>query len=363
MPWKNAARWVIGIGLGVAFTWFSARDWPVDQLFGGDLRYGEGPSGFGLAMWPADAAAPSWQLDVRYWFGYFVVLSCIHALRMGRWWPLLHRFGPVPHAVLNRIGAVSFMAVFLLPFRLGEVVRPLLFWRDAGIPAGAGVSTVAVERVLDGLVAVGILFAVLALAPQGVALPPELVAGKWGALALFGGACLVLVGMAVVPALTLRVIRTVGGRISTALTEKVVALLLTFIEGLRVLGSPVRFVHYLGMTLVYWACNGFGIWLLGQGFGVEVPLIAAYAMMCAVVVGMMIPNSPGNVGSFWYFMLLPAAVWSVDADAPHVIAWALMTWFMQMGQQTLFGLWGLWARSRATPWRPPQAVREQLGTE
>jgi hypothetical protein len=89
------------------------------------------------------------------------------------------------------------------------------------------------------------------------------------------------------------------------------------------------------------------VWLLGRGFGVQMPVICAYAMMSCVVVGMMIPNSPGNVGSFWYFMLLPASLYGVRPDAPRTVAFALAVWLLQTVQVTLFGVWGWWSDARA----------------
>jgi hypothetical protein len=49
--------------------------------------------------------------------------------------------------------------VMLLPFRLGELSRPLMLTRagEPGIGLAESVSAIAVERVVDGLVVVGML--------------------------------------------------------------------------------------------------------------------------------------------------------------------------------------------------------------
>ena len=79
--------------------------------------------------------------------------------------------------------------------------------------------------------------------------------------------------------------------------------------------------------------------MMAQAFYLPVDLIGGYAMMACVVVGMMIPNSPGNVGSFWYFLLLPLPLYDVAADNTQAIAFGLMVWWLQLVQQGTFGAW------------------------
>ena len=45
-----------------------------------------------------------------------------------------------------------FFAIFALPLRLGEMARPALTKLRQGIPVSVGFGTIAVERVVDGLV-------------------------------------------------------------------------------------------------------------------------------------------------------------------------------------------------------------------
>ena len=157
----------------------------------------------------------------------------------------------------------------------------------------------------------------------------------------------VLVATALAREWTTGVLRRLIGIISGGLADRIVGLATTFVDGLKVLRSPVALLEFLGLTMAYWALNGFGFWLMAQGFSIDAPLVGGYAMMCCVVVGMMIPNSPGNVGSFWYFMLLPTGLYGIDSGQSHVIGLALGLWFLLTIQVTAFGLWGLWMEARA----------------
>lgn len=351
-----ALRWVIGIAVGVAFTWLASSSWPMDALFAGTLSLESGSYGPTVAMRVPGGPA-TWSVSLLHVLGYCALLVVIHFWRVWRWDPLVRPFGKVPMAVLNRDGAIGFMGVFLLPLRLGEFVRPMLLTRDSNIAFGTNLSMIAVERIADGLMVTLMFFAVLVQVPatalarrSQVQLGPwqlsDVELGAWAALGVFGAAMAALAATAFAREATTRLIGATLGRLSGKLAGKILTLLTSFVDGLRVLGSPSAVLGFVSLTAAYWLTNGFGYWLLAQGFGLNLSLNGGYAMMCSVIIGMMIPNSPGNVGSFWYFLLLPASLFGIDGGAPRAIAFALALWALQLVQVVAFGLWGQWARNR-----------------
>ncbi len=339
-------KWAISLALAAFFIWLTARKWPLDKLFGGDLSLGADASER-LALLQSNGHETVWSLALASLALSLALFFCIHWLRIIRWRQFLVNLGPAPLRTVNRVGAVGFMAIFLMPFRLGEVVRPLLISRHTGIPLGAAAATIAVERVVDGLMVSLLMFLVLMGLPEGqLDRYREVVIGGYVALAVFGGASVVLIATAVARDLTVKLLRTVIGAISEAIAEKIIAIATSFVDGIRVLGSPVAAAQFIGITAVYWCVTALNMWVIGDGFGVQMPIVAAFTMMCCVVVGMMIPNTPGNVGSFWYFMLLPAGIYGIDPETPAAIGFGLGVWFLTMGNQALYGIWGLWARRR-----------------
>ncbi|HAN32309.1 MAG TPA: TIGR00374 family protein, partial [Myxococcales bacterium] len=106
-----------------------------------------------------------WRISSSALLLYSACLVLIHGLRVLRWWTLLQRFEGVSLAHINRVGAIGFMAVFMLPLRLGELARPWLLQRDSDVAFGTGLSTIAVERVIDGLMVSLLLFLVLVQMP------------------------------------------------------------------------------------------------------------------------------------------------------------------------------------------------------
>lgn len=249
----------------------------------------------------------------------------------------------------NRIGAVGFMAMFLFPLRLGELVRPYLVKRAAAAPGAppppegrvrmtAVLATVVVERIVDGLVVTLLLFASMSFLPAGDS-AAELEVGAWAAFAVFAGAALLLAGARWQHDLTRRFIAKTAGLVSKRLGHAIDSLLEAFLSGLRRLPSGGAFLGFIGVTTIYWGLNGLGVWCMVQAFHLPIDMVGAYAMMACVVVGMMIPNSPGNVGSFWYFLLLPVALYGIGNSSAQAIAFGLSVWLCQLVQQTAFGLW------------------------
>ena len=92
-----------------------------------------------------------WAEFAPYLFIYIGLMVVSHLCRSLRWNYLLAPLGiKIPPGPLLAISSVGFMAILALPARLGEFVRPGLL-RRRGISASAALGTVAVERIVDGL--------------------------------------------------------------------------------------------------------------------------------------------------------------------------------------------------------------------
>lgn len=330
---KTGLKWVAGIAVGVLFVWLAALDWPLDKLFAEEMVL----DGSMLR------AGSQWRFDLWYLVPYLLVLSAIHFLRVIRWYPLLRPIAYVDFWRLNRVSAVGFMYLFVLPLRLGELARPYLIADRGDVKMTEALATVVVERVVDGLIVSVALFFVLFFLPgEGADSYAEIRYGAWLAAAIFGGAMAVLALAYWRRSWTLDMLDAIIGRVSTGIATKIRGILESFFHGLDALPNARYFLSFLLYSVVYWALNGYGYYVLAQGFpDLEVPLLAAYAMMCCVVVGMMLPNPPANVGVFWYFLLKPLALYGVVVGDPTATAFGLLAWTGQFVQQGAFGLYYL----------------------
>jgi len=326
-----AVKWLLGLLVGGVFIWLGAADWPLAKIFEHGLQ---------LDGHYVHSGA-NWSFDLLYLAPYCAVLTVIHFLRVIRWYPLLRPLGHVDFGILNRVSGLGNMYLFLLPFRLGELARPLLLARETNIRMSASLATIVVERVVDGLIVSFVLSVVLLFLPgQEQAAFSEIRIGAYAALGIFTSALIVLSATALRPETTLRFLERLGNLVSASLTTKVLSLIRTFMDGLAALPSRRHFVDFLGWSALYWALNGYGYYVLSLGFpSLHIPLIAAYAMMCCVVVGMMLPNPPANVGVYWYFLLKPLTLYGIATGDVAATVFGLVAWLGQLVQQTLFGVW------------------------
>ncbi len=99
------------------------------------------------------------QADYRFLILYLPFWAVIHLSRTWRWGILLEPVARVPFRKLNAASAVGWMALVIMPFRLGEFARPYLVAERPGLRVSAALSSVVVERVADGLFSAVMLMA------------------------------------------------------------------------------------------------------------------------------------------------------------------------------------------------------------
>ena len=227
---------------------------------------------------------------------------------------------PAPRESLA-INAFAYAAVFLLPFRLGEFVRPNLCARLNIMSASAGLAASALERVIDGLVTTAIFGALLLLAPHD--LPPFVRAGGLSALAVFGGAVVFFAVAFRFRSAALALVRRIAGLVSEKLSDKLAALIGGFLDGLACFRGPGDVVAFVGLSVVYWILNGISIFVVVRGIDPSASLLSGFFGLCFLVIGVMIPAPPGNVGNFHAFARLGLTLSGV-AVAPAVASAVLL---------------------------------------
>lgn len=248
---------------------------------------------------------------------YILVSLGFQGVRVVRWGLLITPVKPVSARALWQAGLIGIPAAAFLPLRLGEFVRPVLIARS-GVPFAAGMASVVVERVADGVVNVGLFFLLIAMMPAATPLSESLRAAGFAALIVFGGAVafLVLAGLARSRAVSVmqRLLRPFPARIA----DKAVHLLETFLDGVTPLSNPRRLVWFLVLTAVYWGANGAITTYLARSYGLDVPFMAGPFALTCVVFAIMIPAGPAFAGTLELGMSLgfsPFAVTPVQVAA------------------------------------------------
>jgi uncharacterized protein (TIRG00374 family) len=232
------------------------------------------------------------------------------------------------------------MANNLLPFRAGELVRVFAATRLAGAGFAAALSSIAVERIFDGLAVVGLLSVGLLASslPAGVAVggvPLAHLAQVSGAVA--GAALVAAVLVVAFPLAAEGVLRRVlpAGR----LTDRLVTMIEGVRQGLSALRSPARLAGVVFWSLALWALNALAFLIAFSAFGIPVDFAGALVLQGVLVVGISVQFAPGFVGQFEAAIVVALALYGVSNEvaSSYAIAYHAVT-FLPI---VLLGFWSL----------------------
>lgn len=248
------------------------------------------------------------------------VATLTFPLRTLRWRLILrdvdgHRF---PWRELWRATAVGFMANNLLPARAGEVARAYVAGRQLSVRFSTALASVAVERVFDGLVLMGLMALAIAAPsfPREATLDGRRVAGLASGVALVFGAVL-LVALLVVhrPAPWLALFgRGARGLLPARAAARVTHAVEGLVAGLTVLRSPARFAGVVGWSLVVWLVSAASYALCFRAFNIALPLESALLLQGVIALGVALPSSPGFFGPFEAATRVTLGLYGVGAD-------------------------------------------------
>jgi uncharacterized protein (TIRG00374 family) len=305
---KRALQLTFAVAVSFFFIWLSLRGKDLDEV------------------WDAMRHA-----HLVWVVAYVGILFVIHFLRVIRWGILLEPLAKVSLSDLNKLGAVGFLLLMIVPLRLGEFGRPLLVARHLKVTRSAAMASVVFERIVDGIT-MGLVLVVLVwtVGPQ---------AGENAAFVRRGGV-LVLIFAARLPGQTEAMVRHTVGRIVPKLAERLIGMMQAFTNGLRVLPSVGKAVEFFGLTIAYWLTTGFGLVILGWAFDMSLSAEAGFTILGLQVIGAMIPGGPGGAGTFQWFTQLGISLFLGTSEAVQnqSAAYSNTVWALQFFQQVIYGL-------------------------
>lgn len=245
------------------------------------------------------------RVDYLYLSLALVAFAVNLLVKVPRWALLLGDEAPGFDTLFGAIN-VGYAVNSLLPARLGDIVRAYWVRDRAGLPMVRTLSTIALERVADGIT---VLLLFLILAPT-VALPSGLRGSALGAGLLF---VVVLVAMVLLAYGSTR-----DNRFSRFLATVesgrwgIVARVIRQVAGgLRALRSARTVVLLIVYTGVIWGANALLLWLVVRAFHLNAPLAAGVLGNSVVSLGMTVPSTPGYIGVFDYLIVVTLGLYGI----------------------------------------------------
>ena len=299
-------------------------------------------------MWAALTSA-NWLMLLPY----FVLSVAVHLCRVVRWGNLLSGLEKVPFKKLNEASAIGFMMLIILPFRLGEFARPFLIAQRSSIRRSAAMTSVVLERIVDGITMAVLLRVLVSFLPDDA---PKIGAIRVAANVMFlvfsGGLSFLLLARWQhdrVIGLMLKVLNPISPR----LASRAVAIVDGFVGALRQLPDGRNMASFFFFTTLYWSLNGLGMLVFASGFDcsrtanaacvpMSLTLFQGFVVLGLLIVGMMVPAAPGSAGTFQSSVMIALGVFfSLSVVNSTGVAFANALWVVQIVQQIGFGLFFL----------------------
>lgn len=251
------------------------------------------------------------RIDLSWLLVAIVVSLLIMVFRAWRWQLELRPLEHVPFGRLWVIISVAYMAINLLPVRIGEIVRPWLLSRRSGVSFSSVVGNVVLEKTMDSLIIVFyILLGLITVenlpvwVRRGAMVPAVAAAILVSLVILFWWR-----GEAFVDRWLLhRLPQDFGGKL-----KKVLA---SMADGMKIIPNPLLLFSVLLVSLTMWFLPILSSYIMIRAFDFQVPFGAALVVFIFIGFGTALPNLPGMIGPYQYACQLALGLFGVsEVDA------------------------------------------------
>lgn len=249
--------------------------------------------------------------------------------RIVRWSYIVRTAMDVSFRTMFSATQIGFLGNFLLPGRVGEVIRAVVLARLTGLTFSRCFAFVALDRVTDlfGLITVMLISVIFFDPGKSVGvdgmehIDPNIIrVGAVSTGVVMVGIIAAFVLLYLNKGLALRIVNKLLGRIAPPLAARLEGMLAQFADGMHVFKSVGDMSRAIAWSLVTWAAGTLCYFCVLQAFGIVGPWYTAVVVMAFLAVAVSIPSTPGFVGPF--HAAIVAAVLLVVPDTSQDVAMA-----------------------------------------
>lgn len=288
-------------------------------------------------------AAAFRELDYRYLWPAIILTFISYFFRAVRWRFLILPIKTAGMGNLFSSTVIGYMANNLLPARLGEFVRAYVLAEKEKMETSSVFATLVLDRLFDGFTVLLILLITFfsVKLPAGMEnVQHAMVMGGYVTLTLY---LVVIFFLAVLKARTVWTLRMVASLLRpfpAKAAEKVIPLLGSFIAGLRLSGRPLELLALAVSSLLIWTTATWPVDLLLRAFGIELPITASMFIMVFLVFAVMVPASPGYVGTYHFACVTALTAYGIQSE--KALSIALVIHGVSFFPVIVLGFWYLW---------------------
>jgi glycosyltransferase 2 family protein len=261
-------------------------------------------------------------------------------IRAQRWRVFLQAVGVPPLWPLVSATNIGFLANMVLPLRIGEVVRPVLLSRRAGLPLSGVLASVLLERIFD-MFTILFLFGVSA---SLVTVSDQVRQWGWMLSGLAVAVAALIVVIRVQERLFLRLARRASEIVPARVGEPAYGFAEGFVKALEMLDSPMAYVRAFSWSLYLWLAIS-TIYVLGfWAFHLDVPAVrGALVLTTLVAIAVSVPSAPGFIGAFQLGCVIGLRIFGVP-ESP-ALAFSIVLHLAQFVGIISAGLYSLWSEN------------------
>lgn len=288
----------------------------------------------------ADAFA---SMDYRYLAPALVLTFVSYYLRAVRWKFLLAPIKSTRLANLFPSTLIGYMANNLLPARLGELVRAHSLGQKEGIGTSAVFASLVLDRLCDGFTVLLVLlvtFFTIRLPAGMERVQHGLVTGGYVTFTLYVSVLSFLFLLRWRTEFTLDMVTRVLHPLSPRLAGRAGDALGSFISGIRIPSGISGMLGVAATSLLVWTTAIWPVDLMLRSFGLFLPATASMFIMVFLVFAVMVPASPGFIGT--HHIACVTALSAFEVGSEKALSIAIVIHAMGFFPVTVVGLYCLW---------------------
>jgi len=274
---------IAGVALSAFLTWLALRNIPLSELTEAFRSMNQS------VLLPAIALT-------------YIIMW----LRALRWRLLLLAVGNASRSQAFNSSVIGYMVNYIIPVRIGELVRAYLVATQDGFSRSSAFATVVVERLVD-VFCVLLIFAGVSIAMDFSGVSSQIQAGiRSSALGFLVVGTLVIIGLWALRRhrnLLIRKLQSGKTRWHPLIGQQAWRIGV-FADGIVFPKSSRLRLWFLCQTVAIWITTVGQVWILLDGFYFSLPWEASWLMLVALAVGVSLPSAPGLIGTFHYAIIL-----------------------------------------------------------
>jgi uncharacterized protein (TIRG00374 family) len=256
------------------------------------------------------------DFDLRYLPPAIIISLLIQVFRAWRWKIELSPLADIPFAMTWKVVAIAYMMINVLPFRLGEPVRPVLMSWKSGLSIPSIVGNWVYEKTLDSAVLLLFIQITFVIADLPVW------AHKASAFALTSFVVLLFFIVAFWSWGESFFEATLGRVLPSHLRKKALGFLIEARAGLQILPNPNLVAITFLLSLCLWSLPILSSYVLILGFGFDLPISAAFVVFVCIGLGTALPNPPGMFGVFQIAAVVALGIY--DVEKSQAVAYGIL---------------------------------------